>query len=214
MPSDVSPGLFITLEGGEGAGKSTLMKHLAEHYTKQGREVVTLREPGGTQLGESIRHLILDNSKHSKLAVRSELLLFLASRAQLVDEVISPAIAKGKVVICDRFNDSTVVYQGAARKLGMDLVQDLCLFACANKEPTFTLYLSINPEQGLARAQKTKKDYAKADRFESETLEFHRLVHNAYQQLAKQNPHRIKIIDASQPLDSVIKQAVEHIYGI
>jgi dTMP kinase len=204
-------GIFITLEGGEGAGKSTVLKHLSDHYTKQGREVISLREPGGTQLGESIRHLLLDNSKNTHITARAELLLFLASRAQLIEEVIKPALAQGKVVICDRFNDSTVVYQGVARHLGMETVQKLCLFACEEREPDLTLYLDIDPEKGLKRAQKAQKDYSKTDRFESEKLDFHRAVHQGYQILAKQNPKRIKTVDASKPVEEVIKQAISYL---
>src|SRR6187431_1687241 len=147
-------GIFITIEGGEGAGKTTLIESLYQHLLGLGREVLKTREPGGTPLGEEIRKILLHST--GPVSPYAELSLFLASRAQHISELIAPALAAGKVVLCDRFNDSTIAYQGMARGLGMEEVAAVCRFICAGLEPQLTLYLDIDPAVGLSRAKKSR----------------------------------------------------------
>ncbi len=190
-------GLFITFEGGEGAGKTTLMKKLAEKLKKH--EILQTREPGGTQLGESVRSILLNPQK--KISARSELTLFLACRSQHIEEVILPALEEGKIVLCDRFNDSSVAYQGAARSLGMEKVQKFCNFICNNLQPDRTFYLDIDPAIGLKRA-------SGSDRIESEKLSFHETIRSAFLILAKQHPERIHVIDARKTADQVFAEVL------
>ena len=196
-------GIFITIEGGEGAGKSTLVRNLTKELESRGYAVLATREPGGSPTGESIRQLLLDNN--SKITPISELLLFLASRAQHISEKIEPALAKGMVVICDRFNDSSVVYQGLARGLGFELVRNLCRETCGKPSPDLTIYLDVPPEQGLARAERSA---GKKDRIETESLGFHTLVREGFQKLASLEPDRIKTIDGTLPQRRVLDQAL------
>lgn len=210
MTSEMNSGYFITLEGGEGAGKTTLLRQLVNFFQHQGYEVVATREPGGTFLGETIRDWLLQE-RNVSICSQAELLLFLADRAQHIEEKIIPALQEGKVVLCDRFNDSTIAYQGAARGLGMQHVQQLCRMVCQSLVPHCTLFLNVSPEIGLSRSKKSDKTHApqgKLDRIESETIDFHRKIQKALEDLAKSEPSRIYTIDANQSQEIVYEQAV------
>ncbi len=196
-----SRGLFITFEGGEGAGKTTLINEVARQLMSEGSSVLKTREPGGTPLGESIRNLLLQQGHISSYA---ELSLFLASRAQHIKEVIGPALEQGKIVLCDRFNDSSVAYQGAARGLGMEKVSQFCDFISQGLKPNLTLYLDIEPELGLTRLKKTRTQ----DRIEEETKPFHERIRQAYIQIHYQDPKRFHLIDASQSPAKVFEEAM------
>ncbi len=187
-------GALITLEGIEGAGKTTQAQRLRERLEQQGRSVVLVREPGGTGLGEEIRRLLLQKS--SEMGARAELLLFLAARAQLTDDVIRPAVLDGCVVVCDRYIDSTVAYQGYGRGLDLSTVTELNVFATAGLEPDITFVLDVPPELGLTRQQDR-------NRMEEEPLDFHRRVRDGYLAVAASNPRRVVVIDGSQSPDSV-----------
>ena len=194
--------LLITFEGGEGAGKSTLIQRLLEAFRKQDYLVTHTREPGGTLLGEKVRSLLLHQDQYPIGSI-SEILLFLTSRSQQIEEVIKPHLDKGYVVLCDRYNDSTVAYQGIARGVGQKLTEDLCKLACNYLEPDLTFVLDLDPEEGLKRTKRMDKDW---DRLESLDLSFHQKVQKAYQKLASENPSRVVLIDASQSADKVVDQ--------
>jgi dTMP kinase len=203
------PGLFITFEGGEGAGKTTVINNIQEKLTQKKQAVVTTREPGGSALGNQIRQWLLVRDNAIAVGQEAELLLFLAARAQHLEELIKPALMAGKIVLCDRFNDSTIAYQGAARGLGIDYVQGLCEQVCRQTLPDITFYLDIDPTVGLQRRLKEQKSEATAgelDRIESEAITFHRAVRDGFLLLARQNPSRIQVVDASKPLDHVLDQ--------
>lgn len=202
----VLKGFFITLEGGEGSGKSTIMERLKEDLEKEGHSCLLTREPGGSTLGKDIRSWLLDAKADSDIDSMAELMLFLADRAQHIHEVIRPALQEGKIVICDRFNDSTIAYQGFGRGLDVPTVQEICDLVAGYVEPFLTVYLDVEPEVGLERSkQASKKESAKGefDRIESEDLGFHRLLHKGFHWLVDQNPHRMVLIDANRPLESV-----------
>lgn len=201
-------GLFITLEGGEGSGKSTLCKKLASELEKMGYEVMTTREPGGTPLSEFLRNLLLNNPDHLNISEKSEIFLFLAARVQHIEETILPALREKKVVICERFDDSTIAYQGCARHLGMSYVEKLCALASEGLEPDVTVILDLSPEEGLSRVKKGKKTF---DRLESEILQFHAEVRQGYLHLADKHPHRIVVIDAAPSSDEVLKDCLNAI---
>lgn len=202
--------LFITIEGGEGAGKTTLIDKLAAVLASRGHEVVKTREPGGSRLSNQIRQWLLNRETDVPIGYKAELLLFLSARAQHLEEIIKPALAQGKIVICDRFNDSTVVYQGLGRGLGMEYVQQLCDSVCENMVPNMTLFLDVEPPVGLMRTRNAVKENAKqgeVDRIEAERLDFHERVRQGFLTLAKRYPERIHVIDANQSEDVVFKQA-------
>lgn len=186
-------GKFITIEGGEGAGKSTLIARLASTFKEQGHDVLATRAPGGTALGQEIRRLLLER-RDLPIAHRAELLLFLADRAEHVEHLIRPALEEGKIVLCDRFEDSTVAYQGHARGFGEEKVRALCSFAADGLKPDATIYLDIDPEIGFQRMRAASME---KDRMESETLDFHRRIREAFRHFAQKEPHRIHVIDAS-----------------
>jgi dTMP kinase len=188
-------GVFIVLEGVEGAGKGTQMEHIRAHIESGGREVLVTREPGGTSLGEDLRRILLSHET-GKLEPKTEALLFAAARAQLVATVIRPALESGKVVLCDRYIDSSVAYQGFARGLGEHDVLNLNVWATQGLFPDLVVLLHIEPESGLARA-------GEADRIESEGLDFHAKVADAFLQIASEHPERVAVIDASQPIAKV-----------
>lgn len=188
-------GLFIACEGGEGVGKSTQEALLGAYLEQQGHTVVRTREPGGTPAAEVIRNLVLSHD-YTGLNPRSEALLFAAARGDHVDRVIRPALDRGDIVICDRYIDSSVAYQGYARELGVDWVRNLSLWATNNLLPDLTIVLTIDPEISLARV-------TNHDRLESEPLEYHRAVTQAFLDLAAQEPSRYLVLDASQDVDSI-----------
>ena len=193
---------FITFEGGEGAGKTTLIDALEKMLISQGHSVLKVREPGGTCLGEAIRSLLLHHEM--PISPYAELSLFLASRAQHISEIIGQALAEGKIVLCDRFNDSTIAYQGAARGLGMEEVAAFCRFICQGLEPDLTLYLDIDPKIGLQRASARHK----SDRIEAEGLAFHIAIREAFLAIHRKNPSRVCLLDANQPPEQVFQQAI------
>lgn len=200
-------GLFITFEGGEGAGKTTLIEAIAQQLSSERRSVLKTREPGGTPLGEEIREILLKPRKE-KLSPYAELSLFLASRAQHIQELIQPALSLGKVVLCDRFNDSSIAYQGMARGLGMEKVASFCQIASAGVTPQITFYLDIDPEIGLKRA----KSRHTQDRIEAEELSFHKKIREGYLLIAKKESSRFCVLDAEESPETVFQKAMELIY--
>ena len=196
--------MFITIEGTEGSGKTTVAKELAKFLTANGYEVVHTREPGGTPISESIRNVILDKNNTS-MDGRTEALLYAASRRQHLVEKIWPALKEGKIVLCDRFLDSSLAYQGYARGLGYDEVLNINLFATENTYPDLTLFFVIEPEAGLQRIAKNKN--REVNRLDLEKLPFHQKVYDAFIELSKKFPERYVTIDASQSLEDVIKDA-------
>lgn len=203
---EIKKGLFITFEGGEGAGKTTLIEGIFRHLTSLGYSVLKTREPGGTKIGEQVRSLLLDN-REEKLSPYAELSLFLASRAQHIAEVIAPALQAEKIVLCDRYNDSSIAYQGIARGLGKKAVANACAFITQNLEPHLTFYLDIDPSLGMTRVQRTRVK----DRIEAEGLSFHEKIRNAYLEIQKENPKRIHLLNASLPKERVYNEAIEAI---
>lgn len=193
----VSRGCFITLEGVDGAGKSTQVARLVAALEATGREVVSLREPGGTAISEKIRAILLDPA-NSEMADECELLLYEASRAQLVRQVIEPALMRGAVVVCDRFFDSTHAYQAAARGLGSALVHTANSLGCCGVVPDVTIVLDMDPAEALARAGR-----GGLDRLESEGLSFQRRVRADYLALAADEPGRVHVVDAAGAADEV-----------
>ena len=196
--------MFITIEGTEGSGKTTVAKELAKLLTSNGYEVVHTREPGGTPISESIRNVILDKNNTS-MDGRTEALLYAASRRQHLVEKIWPALKEGKIVLCDRFLDSSLAYQGYARGLGYDEVLNINLFAIENTYPDLTLFFVIEPEAGLQRIAKNKN--REVNRLDLEKLPFHQKVYDAFIELSKKFPERYVTIDASQSLEKVIEDA-------
>lgn len=195
--------LFVTFEGGEGAGKTTLIRRLEKELNQHAFPTLVTREPGGSLLGDKIRELLLDTGRPVQIGAKGELLLFLAGRAQHLEEVIQPALAEGKTVLCDRFNDSSVAYQGIARELGQAYVQNLCNQVCQGTFPDITFFLDLDPEIGFERAAKAHRVM---DRLEKEKGWFHEKVRQGFLLLAKENPHRIAVVDASQPPEAVFKE--------
>jgi len=196
-------GRFITFEGGEGCGKSTQVKRLKEALETSGREVVLTREPGGTWLSEQIRSLIKDQAEDPPCD-RSELLLFLAARAQLVRNVIRPALEDGKWVISDRFSDSTLAYQGYGRGLPLEVIRVANDFACEGLKPDLTLLLEVSPETATARMRKREQaTHTAADRIEQAGSDFHNRLRAGFSRLADEEPERIVRIDANGTPDEV-----------
>lgn len=198
-------GLFITLEGVEGAGKSTLMDFVANLFSKSGYEVIQTREPGGTKTGEQIRKLLLD-SNNIGLTNDTELLLMFAARGQHLQEVINPALLSGKVVICDRFTDASYAYQGGGRGIEQSRIQALENWVQQGLKPDLTLLFDLDVEIGLRRAGKRSE----ADRFEQEEIGFFERIRSCYLARAENEPERIRIIDSAQSFDSV-KQQIQDI---
>ena len=191
-------GLFVTMEGPDGSGKTTQIRKITEYLEKEGYDVIITREPGGTNISEAVRGIIL-NKDFSEMDPMTELLLYAAARAQLVSEVIAPAIEAGKAVISDRFIDSSLVYQGMARNLGMETVYNINLNATKGLMPDVTFLLDLSAEEGIRR----KKNQAELDRMERESLEFHKAVVEGYRSLADRFPERIERIDATLPIDDI-----------
>ncbi len=193
-----NPGRFITLEGGEGAGKSTQIQVIKDYLLTCGNDVVVTREPGGTSEGKEIRNLLVSGDK-DKWSPLSETLLIMADRAAHLERVIRPALAEGKYVVCDRFFDSTKAYQGVAGGLGLDIIHNLQQPVLGKTLPDVTLLLDIDPEKGLRRAQERGGEL----RFESKTLAYHRTLRNAFLDFAAQEPDRIFVIDADRDVEAV-----------
>jgi dTMP kinase len=200
-------GLFITLEGPEGAGKSTQLPRLCEWLASLGHEVVSTRNPGGTEIGKQIRQVLLDPANKAMVPM-AELMLYAADRAQHVEEVVRPALARGAVVICDRFGDSTLAYQGFGRGLDLTLLRALNEMATGGLRPDATLLLDVPSEIGLERVARSRA----IDRLEDEAIAFHHRLRDGYLTLAADEPERFTVVDATQPADAVtaaVRAAVE-----
>jgi dTMP kinase len=196
-------GLFITFEGPEGSGKSTQLRILSKKLRDLGRDALETAEPGGTPIGMQIRRVLLD-SQNRDLCPTAELLLMFASRAQNVDQCILPALSQGRIVLCDRFTDSTLVYQGVARGLGAELVYEVDRIACRGLVPDLTLMVDIDTETGLARANRRNQRAQDVEtRMEEQAISFHRQVREAYRQLASDESRRVKLIDGSRDESAV-----------
>ena len=196
-------GIFITFEGPEGSGKSTQLRLLGKKLRGQNRPVLETAEPGGTPIGLQIRRVLLD-AKNQELCPTAELLLMFAARAQNVEQAILPALANRQVVLCDRFTDSTLVYQGAARGLGAEVVYDVDRIACRGLVPDLTLVIDIDVDTGLARAHRRNQRTQDVEtRLDEQSLEFYRKVRAAYHQLAEDEPKRVKLIDGSREEEQV-----------
>jgi dTMP kinase len=197
-------GFFITFEGGEGAGKSSLIKEIKNYLSKKNHSFILTREPGGSKFSEEIREVLLKNRKE-KVSNKAELCLFLASRAQHIESIILPALWEGKIILCDRYNDSSIAYQGHARGLGINEVIKFSSYIIEKAIPDLTLYLDIDPQIGLARVK------SKYDRIESEKILFHQKIREGFLILAKKYPQRIKVLDASKSKEDVFKNAINYI---
>ena len=202
-------GYFITLEGPDGSGKSTVATKLCERLKNEGYEVVHTREPGGIEISESIRNIILD-PKNTMMDSKTEALLYAASRRQHLVEKVFPAVEQGKIVICERFVDSSLAYQGFGRQIGMDEVLSINLFAIDNTYPDMTVYLDIDEQVGLDRL----KDRDFKDRLDQESIDFHHRVKQGYQEVLKRFKDRIQIVDASKTIDEVTQDVYNLILGL
>lgn len=203
-------GLFITIEGPDGAGKTSVIKKLIPMLVKTvQQEIVATREPGGSRIAEEIRELIL-NPENTEMDIRTEALLYAAARRQHLVEKIIPALEADKVVICDRFVDSSLAYQGVARGIGVSEVAEINQFATGNLSPDLTLYLDVEARVGLERINQNKQN-RQFDRLDQETLEFHEKVRSAYLDIAKEQSERIVQIDASQEVEKVVEECYQTI---
>lgn len=199
-------GIFITMEGPDGSGKTTQIDLLKKYLEHKGYDIVIAREPGGTVIGEAIRKIIL-NPEYEEMGHMTELLLYASARAQLVNQVIKPALTEGKAVICDRFVESSAVYQGIGRGLGVDTVYEVNNYALGDVQPKLTIFMDLDAEEGIKR----KKEQAELDRMEKEDLSFHKRVVDGYRQLARLYPERIVPIDATLPIDTIHSMIVEEV---
>lgn len=199
-------GLFITMEGTDGSGKTTQIKLLSDYLKKEGYDVVCTREPGGTEIGEKIRNILID-AENKNMSDITEMFLYSAARAQLVKEVIIPKMKSGGIVISDRFVDSSIVYQGIARDIGEKEVKEVNKYAVRNLSPDITFLLELDFKKGIER----KKQQSKLDRIESESIYFHKKVFYGYKKLASKNSQRIKVIDASLSENEIHNIIVENI---
>lgn len=200
------------MEGPDGSGKTTQIDLLKKYLEHKGYDIVIAREPGGTTIGEAIREIIL-NPDYKEMGHMTELLLYASARAQLVNQVIKPALAEGKAVICDRFVESSAVYQGIGRGLGVDTVYEVNNFALGDVKPKLTIFMDLDAEDGIKR----KKKQAELDRMEQEDLSFHKRVVEGYRQLAKLYPERIVPINATLPIDEIhsmiVKEVEQRFFG-
>jgi dTMP kinase len=197
--------LFITFEGIEGCGKTTQISLLKEYLEQKDYSVVATREPGGTQIGDSMRTILLD-SRNTHIDIKTELLLYEASRAQHIKDVVRPALDKGSIVLCDRFTDATLAYQGYAQRINKDLIERLNQFATDNITPDFTILIDCPVEIGLKRAKKrgaTVNQKINEDRFEEKNISFHQNVRLGYLQIAECNSNRIHIVDGREDVSTV-----------
>ncbi|MGI6667984.1 MAG: dTMP kinase [Acetivibrionales bacterium] len=199
-------GLFISVEGIDGSGKSTQMENMKQYLSLLGCKVILTREPGGTRIGESIRSILLDPS-NDEMCAKTELLLYSASRSQLVEQVIKPSLEKSITVICDRYVDSFYAYQGYGRGISLKLLDEITGIATGGIMPDITIFLDLDPFDG----QERRASLPGSDRIENEVLEFHLKVYNGYKELAKKYPSRIKTINAAKPADMVWKDIRRHL---
>lgn len=197
----MNKGLFITFEGADGCGKTTQLNLLRDYLEKSGYEVILTREPGGKGLGEKIREILLNYD--GEVSDRCESFLFLADRAQNIDTIVKPAVQSGKIVLCDRHTDSSVAYQGYGRGLDIDRINMLNNLATDGIKPDLTFVFDIDTETSMQRVGQEK------DRMENAGVEFHTKVRNGYLELAKKEPHRIKVIDAAKSIDEVHNEVIK-----
>jgi len=195
-------GAFVVIEGIDGSGKSTMVARIVDALTRRGRKVLRTREPGGTRLGEKIRGLLLD-AAHSEMVPFTELFLYMASRAQLVDEVIRPSIAKGVDVVCDRYYYSTAAYQGAAGKVGIDTVLTVAERIAKFQKPDVAILLDVDP------ATARKREGIRDDRVENKGLEYQKRVRSGFLKLARRDPKRIRVVDADRSVDEVFDDVMK-----
>lgn len=203
-------GKFITFEGLDGCGKSTQMGKLTDALRAQGHDVVSTREPGGTAIGDRIRSVLLDSK--SDMAAMTELTLMFASRAQQIAEVIEPALAAGRIVLCDRFTDSSEAYQGAGRGLGAKTVLGMHAIVCGKLQPDLTILMDSDPARSVERARRrnvaSKNDAGDENRFEQESRAFFDRVHHQYQLIARREPERVVVVNARRPIATVHREIV------
>lgn len=202
-------GIFITIEGPDGAGKTSIQKEAAKMLHEEGFHFELTREPGGIDIAEQIREIILD-PKNTAMDARTEALLYAASRRQHLAEKVIPYLDKGINVLCDRFVDSSLAYQGFGRGIGVDQVYQMNQFAIQDTMPDLTLFLLLEPEIGLDRINKNR-DPGEVDRLDMEKIDFHKKVYEAYCEIAKKYPNRIKVIDASNSFEEVLEDTVKEI---
>lgn len=209
-PSHHDFGLFVTFEGPEGAGKTTQMQLALENIRARNHPVITTREPGGTPLGEELRNLVM-NYQQERIADEAELLLFSAARAQHVRHVILPALRRGHIVLCDRFIDSTLAYQGYARGLSLEFIHQLNEFVMCGRRPDLTIVLDVPVEAGFKRLADRYQGAQATDRFETAGDTFHHAVRQAFLDIASKEPWRVKVIDANRPLEQVARDVRQEI---
>ncbi|NGX59378.1 MAG: Thymidylate kinase [Chlamydiae bacterium] len=197
-------GHFVTFEGGDGAGKSSLIIGLHAALIERGHAVLQTLHPGGTEPGQIIRELVLH--PHEPVTPKAELFLFLADRAHQVEKVIRPALEEGRVVLCDRYNDSTIAYQGRARGFGIEKVEELCQFATNNLIPDLTIYLDIDPEIGL---QRIKEATGRKDQIEAADIELHKQIRETFLEIGRKNPARFQILDGTKSKEEVFEEALK-----
>lgn len=204
-------GIFITMEGPDGAGKTTVIGMLAKKLEEEGYQVLLTREPGGSEIAEQIRNVILDK-KNTLMDPRTEALLYAAARRQHLVEIVIPALEKGYIILCDRFVDSSLAYQGYARGIGMEEVFSINSFAIDGVMPKLTIYFDIEPEMGLKRINQHKN--REVNRLDLEALEFHQKVREGYYKIIEKNSERICKIDASNPIERVLKDVEDKVKDI
>ncbi|CAM5355262.1 hypothetical protein [Streptomyces afghaniensis 772] [Streptomyces afghaniensis] len=202
----MTKGLFITLEGPEGAGKTTVIDMLLNYYQEKELQIIKTREPGGIPISEKIRNIILD-PKHIEMDARTEALLYAAARRQHLVEKVVPALNGGAIVLCDRFIDSSLAYQGYARGIDMDEIWKINQFAIGDIMPELTIYFDLDPRVGLARINNTSD--REINRLDLETIEFHERVQEGYYKVIEKFPKRIIKVDASKPLEQVLEDTVD-----
>jgi dTMP kinase len=199
--------MFITLEGNEGAGKSSIALAIKKELENRGYSLILSREPGGSRIAEQVRDILLERS-NTNMSEETEALLYAASRAQHLNDIVLPALAKGKIVLCDRFIDSSMAYQGYAREIGMDKIWQINQFAINGCMPSLTLYLKIDPRKGLERVHSRGEELNRLDLMD---LSFHEKVAKGYDILAQKYPKRIVTIDASKEFDQVLSDCLDAI---
>lgn len=211
FPRASSRGFFLTFEGPDGSGKSTQLRKLAAHLEKQGHSVLVTRQPGGTHVGDRIRAILLD-ARTEKLSPMAELGLMFSDRAQAITEVIRPALEQGRIVLCDRFTDSTEAYQGGGRQLGSEVVLRMHEAMCGGLHPDLTILLLADFDRSLARARRRNGRVAASGpnegRFESEDQEFHRRVFVKYREIAAREPGRVAVIEGDQAIEAIHRQII------
>ncbi|MCH2538758.1 MAG: dTMP kinase [Anaerolineales bacterium] len=197
--------MFVTLEGTEGSGKTTQCQMLRQHLVEKGHDVLLTREPGGTKIGQQVREVLFDQRNHD-MTPEAEFLLFSASRAQLVRDVIKPHLTKGGVVVCDRYFDSSLAYQGYGHGLGHDVLREVTRIATGGLRPNLTLLLDLPPEEGLRRRRRQRDQW---NRLDAHQLSFHSRVRQGFLELARDEPDRWEVIDASQSTEHIFRSVRE-----